>query len=355
MSSDADRPTTPASSDAGHSSTASRKLLELITSSWISQAVRTAAELRLADLLQAGPRTADDLAAATGTHAPSLCRLLRALSTIEICTERDDGTFAITPTGALLSADAPQSLHAWTIWWGAHLWPVWEQLPYSVRTGKSARSLLSGTDGFGHLERDPEAAAVFHRALAELTRLAADEVVAAYDFSWAKTVVDVGGGYGQLLATILRANPSTSGVLFDLPHSIGGAIERFRELGLADRCQFVAGDFFESVPAGGDAYVIKSVVHDWDDHDASRLLATCRRAIGKDARLVLVEQVMPDKFESSPTHRSLARSDLTMLVALAAQERTEAQFRTLLADAGFRATRIVPCAVTFSVIEAVPL
>ena len=204
------------------------KLLELITQSWTAQAAYVAAELGIADLLRDGPRSSEDLAAATGADAQSLHRLMRALTTIDLCTQRDDGAFAITRMGELLGSDAPQSLRCWTIWWGKHLWPVWGQLLYSVRTGKSARSLLTGTDGFKHLENDPKAAATFNHALAELTRLEAHSVVRAYDFSRFNRIIDLGGGYGELLSAILARNPNAHGVLFDLPHAIGGARAAFR-------------------------------------------------------------------------------------------------------------------------------
>jgi hypothetical protein len=329
-------------------------LLEAIHASWIAQAAYVTAELGLADLLVDGPRTSEELAGATETHAPSLHRLLRALTTIDVCRETDDGRFALAPLGELLRTDAPQSLRHWTMWWGGNLWPVWGNLLYSVRTGRSARSMLTGTEGFGHLERDPKAAAVFNKGLAELTTLTAQSVVAAYDFAGLRRIVDVGGGYGQLLAAILRANPSARGVLFDLPHAIDGARQFLDGAGVGPRCEFVAGDFFQSVPSGGDAYVLKSVIHDWNDERATQILQTCRRAMEGDetARLLLVERIVPPRLEPTPEHRALARTDLSMLVALAAQERSEADFRRLLDAGGFRVTRIIPAGMTVSIVEA---
>ena len=331
-----------------------QRLLECVTSSWMAQATYVAAELRIADLLADGPRTSEDLAAATGAYAPSLHRLLRALTTIDICREREDGSFEITPIGSLLGTDVPGSLRSWTIWWGTNLWQVWGNLLYSVKTGESARKLLTGTDGFKHLEQDPEAAAVFNRALVELTRLVSESVVRTYDFSGLKRIVDVGGGYGELLISILRANPAISGVLFDLPEVIEGGKRRFEEAGLASRCEFLEGDFFESVPGGADAYILKSVIHDWDDKNSERILENCRHAMAEGERLLLVERVLPDRLEVSAAHQAVVRSDLTMLVAHAAQERTEAEIRGLLSSAGFRVTRILPLGMTFSIIEAFP-
>jgi hypothetical protein len=329
-----------------------QRLLGLMTGSWMTQAVYVAAELRIADYLAERPRTSEELAAATGAHAPSLHRLLRALTTIEICRERKDGTFEITETGLLLKSDVPGSLRSWTIWWGEYLWPVWGNLLYSVKTGESARKMLSGMDGFKHLENDPKAAAIFNEGLAELTRLTAQDVVRVYDFSGIKRIVDVGGGHGELLISILRKNPKISGVLFDMSHAIAGGRRHFEEAGLIGRCEFAAGDFFESVPKNADAYILKSVIHDWNDEDGKRILANCRLAMAEKGRLLLVERIVPERLEVSADHQAIARTDLGMLVALAAKERTEAQFKTLLKAAGLRVTRIIPVGMTFSVIEA---
>jgi hypothetical protein len=339
-------------SDRSSGATHQQKLLELITQSWTAQAAHVAAELGLADLLRDGPRRTEDLANALVVDAPSLHRLLRALTTIDLCTEREDGSFAITPMGALLGTDEPESLRHWTIWWGKHLWPVWGQLLYSVKTGKSARSLLTGTEGFKHLENDAQAAGVFNRALAELTRIEATSVVEAYDFSRFKRIVDLGGGYGQLLAFILKKFPHVHGIVFDLPHAMRGAHSHLEQAQLADRCEFVAGDFFSSIPAGGDAYLLKSVLHDWNDVRCREILANCRQTMDNNATLLLIERTLPKRLDHSAAHQSAARSDLTMLVALAAMERSEVQFRSLLSSAGFETLQIYP-AGTVSVIEAI--
>lgn len=329
-------------------------LLEHFTANWKTQVIYVAAELRIADLLAEEAKTSEELAALTDTHEPSLRRLLRALGTLDICRELEPGRFAITPMGSLLGTAAPGSLRAWSIWWGGYLWDVWGKLLYSVKTGESGRKLLSGLDGFGHLEQDPAAAAIFNQGLLELTRLTAEGVVGAYDFSGLKRIVDVGGGYGALLAAILRANPAATGVLFDLSHATAGGRRHFEEAGLASRCEFLAGNFFESVPGGADAYVLKSVIHDWDDEKSLQILENCRHAMGEDGRLLLVERVLPDRLEVSEEHQAAARSDLSMLVALAAHERTESQFLALLQSAGLRVARILPVGMTVSVIEAFP-
>jgi len=329
----------------------------ILTGSWKTQVLHVAAELRLADLLAAGPRTSAELAAAVDAHPHAMHRLLRAMSALELCVEQGDGRFALAPLGTLLQEDSPNSLRAWTIWWGHHLWPVWGNLLYSVKTGKSARTLLLGTEGFEHLQRDPEAAAVFYRVTIELTRATAQLVVQAYDFSGLRKIVDVGGGCGEMLAYVLRANPAATGILFDLPQAVAGATEHFQEThrALAQRCTFVSGDFFESVPAGADAYILKSVIHDWNNERGAAILVNVRKAMGEHARLLLIEPVLPERSEAGALQATLSQHDLTMLVALGAQERTEREFTSLLSGAGLRIARIVPAGPVYSIIECRPL
>ncbi|WP_119299612.1 methyltransferase [Dongia deserti] len=328
----------------------------ILTGSWKTQALHVAAELRLADLLAAGPRTSADLALSVKAHPHSLHRLLRALSALDICAERADGSFELTPLGALLRDDSPHSLRAWTLWWGHHLWPVWGNLLYSVRTGKSARKHLFGTDGFEHLQNNPEAAAIFYRVTIELTRLTAQFVMQAYDFSGLKRVVDVGGGHGEMLAYVLRANPEASGILFDLAIAVEGAAGNFKKNhpDLDGRCAFVPGDFFESVPAEADAYILKSVIHDWDDERSARILVNCRRAMAEGARLLVIEPVLSERSAAISLQSTLSQHDLTMLVALGAQERTEGEFSGLLKDAGLQVSRIIPAGPVYSIIECLP-
>lgn len=331
------------------------RLWELINSNWTTQALHVAARLQIADLLADGPMSAEALATATGAHAPSLRRLLRALATIEICVERADGTFELTPLGALLQAESAMSLRSWALYSGGNMWPIWGKLLDSVQTGQSARTLLHGTEGFQHLEQNPETAAIFNRSMVELTRLIAHGVLRVYDFAGQTRIVDVGGGYGELLGAVLAAHPAASGVLFDLPHAIENGRRHLEAAGLADRCELVAGDFFESVPGGADVYMLKSVLHNWNDERCARILANCRRAMAAGGRLIVVERIMPERMGVSPDHQAIARSDLNMLIALAARERTEAEFRALLGGAGFEVVRILPAELTYSVIEAIPV
>jgi len=333
---------------------AAERLFELVGSSWISQALYVAAELKLADLLGDSPKTVDQLAEATGADRAALGRLLGALSTLEVCAQRGDA-FELLPLGESLRADAEYSIRAWTLNWGKYLWPLWAQLLESVRTGKSAREVLEGSTAFEHLAKDPERAAIFNQAMVDLTRLVCRGVVRAYDFSGVRVVADVGGGYGQLLEAILRAHAGLRGMLVDLPHAMEQARRRFRDNGLAERCEFITESFFDSVPAGADLYVLKSIIHDWNDERAGIILRNCRRAMLPTAKLLLVERVLPDRLSSSEADRAIVMSDLNMLVALAAQERTRQQFEELLAVAGFRVARVSDAAANFSVIEALPV
>ena len=332
---------------------AARRLLDLINGSWIAQACYVTARLGIADLLAAGPRTAEDLAAATGSNAPALRRLLSALGSIEICHQRDDGAFEMTRMGQLLRADVPCSMRAWALQWGGEAWQIWANLLHSVKTGQSARALITGNSGFAHLERDPQAAQVFNQAMVDLTRLDAQQIVRAYDFS-AQRVMDVGGGYGELLAQILIAYPSAQGVLFDMPHAIAKAREQLAARGLADRCECVAGDFFNSVPAGADVYLMKTVIHDWPDDKARDILQTCRRAMVPGNQLLVIERLMPERLDPSDENRALARVDLHMLVALGAQERTFNEMQTVLAAAGFAKVRRIQTDCEFQILESQP-
>ncbi|GAA3107853.1 methyltransferase [Pseudonocardia yunnanensis] len=329
------------------------RLLEIVNSSWMTQATRVAAELGLPDLIAEGRCTADDLAAATQTHAPSLQRLLRALVTLDICRESADGTFELTPMGELLRTDTDGSVRSWTIYWGREVWPEWAHLLDSVTTGRSAREIVSGSAHFDPLRDDPARAAIFNSAMAENTRLTTRSIVTGYDFGATSRIVDVGGGYGELLAAVLAANPTVEGVLFDLPHAIEKAGPYLEKCGVADRCTLLSGSFFEELPADSDAYMLKNVLHDWDDELSHDILATCRRAMTGSSKLLVIERVVPEVMEPRPEHRLLARADLHMLVAHAALERTESQFRDLLGSAGLTTSRVLPLAMGYSLIEAV--
>jgi hypothetical protein len=326
-------------------------LLEMIAGSWTTQAIHVAARLGIADHLAQGARTAGELADALGASADALHRLLRALTALGVCDEPEPGVFALTSLGAHLRADARDSVRAWALFWGGSLWPIWATLLQSVRTGKSARALVTRRGGFDSLAQQPEAVRVFNDAMTEMTRLIAGAVVGAYDYADIRCLVDVGGGRGELLAAILRAHPAMRGVLFDLPQALAGSDAHLAAAGVADRCEALAGSFFDAVPAGGDAYLLKSVLHDWDDERARQILERCRQAMDGRGRLLVVERVLPERMTRSAADRLLAASDLNMLVALSGRERDEAAFRALFRAAGFALTRVAPASMSFCVIE----
>ena len=330
------------------------ELIRLVNSGPMTQALCVAAELRIPDLLTAEPKHAEELAQATGTHAPSLHRLMRALTSLEICVEREDGSFGLTAVGSVLCADAPNSLRSWTILCGKYLWPIAGDLLHSIRTGEAAWQRVGQPSPFKFMEGDKEAATIFDRAMGEISRLVAGEVLSYCSFDGMQRIVDVGGGSGGLLAAVLRAYPKLHGVLFDLPHVIQGAKTDLATALPADRCEFVAGNFFESLPIGGDVYLLKAVLHDWDDEHSAVILRTCRRAMPSNGRLVLIERAVPERFDGNPIHHAIARMDLHMLVEFGGKERTEAEFRTLLEEAGFELSSAVPTSTEFSILEATP-
>jgi hypothetical protein len=230
---------------------------------------------------------------------------------------------------------------------------AWGDLLHSVETGEPAFGRVFGMDPFDYMAAHPDEAANFDAAMADFTRHIASAVTAAYDFSPLRRIVDVGGGNGTLLAGILAANPTLTGVIFDLPEVATRATGQIRELGLAGRCEIVGGDFFKEVPGGGDAYLLKHVIHDWNDDRATAILKSCRRAMGAEAKLLIVEGVYPPRIDQSDESRGAAANDVNMLVCTGGRQRSEAEFRSLYEAAGFRLTRIVPTQTPVKVIEGV--
>lgn len=332
-------------------------LLQVITSYTSAQVVHVAVQLGLADLLANGPRSVEDLAAAMGAHGPSLVRLVRALAALGVVAESDGGRIELTALGAPLRADVPDSMRDAVLFLvGEWCWRAWGDLLYSVRTGEPAFDRAFGMSNFEYWEHDAEAGAIHDAYFRAMSRTTNAPIVAAYDFSRFGAVIDVGGSTGALLAAILQAHPGVRGILFDLPHVVAGAAPVLAEAGVADRCTVVGGTFFESVPAGGDAYVLKYVIHDWDDERATTILRRCREATGPGAVLLLIEQVLPERLETGAMAQRVARVDLQMLVMTpGGRERTERQFRSLLAGAGFELRAVIPTASPFRFLEAVPV
>ena len=329
-------------------------IFSMVTGYYVSRAIYVVAKLGIADHLSECPRSIDDLAAATGTHAPSLRRVLRLLASVGVFTEEADSRFALTPIGACLRAGVPGSMRAAVLLFGGVTQQAWGDLQHSVETGEPAFRGVFGMDPFDYMAQHPDEAANFDAAMADFTKHIATAVVAAYDFSSFRRIVDVGGGNGALLAGILTANQALTGVLFDLPQVADRAITPMREFGLADRCKIVGRDFFKAVPAGGDAYLLKHVIHDWDDDRATEVLKTCRRAMGTEAKLLVLEGVYPPRIDQSDESRGAAANDVNMLVCTGGRQRSEAEFRHLYEAAGFRLTRILPTQAPVKVIEGIP-
>jgi SAM-dependent methyltransferase len=330
-------------------------LYQMAIGHYFSRALHLAAKLGVADLLKDGARRAEDLAQATDTHAPSLRRVLRLLASVGVFDELEDGRFALTPVGECLRADVPGSSRAMAqLFAGPRAQDSWKELEQCVRTGEPVWRLQGAPDWVAGIAKDPAAAANFDAAMADFTKLAAIAVAATYDFSPFRTVIDVGGGNGALLLGILRANPDLEGIVADRREVAERAEKEIAASGLAKRCRAVAADFFREVPSGADAYLLKHVIHDWDDDRARTILVNCRRAIPPHGKLLLIEGVYPPRIDDSLESRGAAANDVNMLVATGGRQRSEGEFRSLYSAAGFRLTRIVPTPARVSVIEGVP-
>jgi len=329
------------------------QLARMISSIWVPQAIYAAAKLGLADVLADGPLPGLLVAEKAGSHPRATQRLLRSLVVLGLLSQHDDGRFELTRLGRCLTRDAPDSVRSWALLWGGPMmWEPWGHLVDCVRTGEMAPKLLDGIDSaFDLMERYPEDAEHFNRSMLELTRGVAAALPASYDFSAARRVCDVGGGFGALLPPLLHAHPDLRGVVFDLPRCADGSRKLMADEGLADRYAFQAGDFFESVPSGADVYLLKSVIHDWDDEHSRAILTRCREAMRDGAVLLVLEWIVPDRI--GPMDASIVGTDLNMLVMVGGQERTESEYRELVASAGLRVTRVIPTPAALSLIEAV--
>ena len=325
-------------------------ITQIMLGSLASQSLYVAAKLGIADLLADGPKRVDELATAADADAPSLYRVLRALASLGVFAEQDDRTFAMTPAAEALRSDTPNSLRDVAIFWGEDWhWEVWGKILYSVRTGKSAWAQLHGDQVFEYFEKNKAAGEIFNRAMSSFSTVATKAVVEAYDFSDINTLIDIAGGHGRLLAGVLEANPSMRGVLFDLPHVIEGAVEETSNSKVRDRLEFVSGDFFAEIPSNGDAYIMKHIIHDWDDDRALAILRNIRAAMKPGGRVLVVEAVIAEG--NGQDFGKLL--DIEMLVAPGGKERTAAEYEQLFSRAGLRMTRIIPTKSPYSVIEAV--
>lgn len=315
----------------------------------VSHIVYVAAKLNLADHLAHGPKSAEALATQTRTHAPSLYRLMRTLANLGIVTENAPQLFALTPLGEALKTGAPGAARATILTVASEMWVQGvAQLLYSVQTGKSGFEKMLGMPIFDWLAKHPEEASLFSQTMVGIHGGEPPTIAAAYDFSCLKTIVDVGGATGNLLTTILGANPAARGVLYDLPHVVRDAPALIQSRGLTDRVTIEPGSFFEKIPSGGDAYLLSHIIHDWSEEQCLTILGNCRRAMSPASRLLIIEMVLP----SDDTPHPGKMLDMIMLVGPGGQERTEEEYRALLAKAGFRLSRVVPTASPVSVVEA---
>jgi hypothetical protein len=325
-------------------------LFQMATAYWLSQAIYVAAKLGVADLLEAGQQSCAVLATATGSDAPSLYRMLRALSSVGIFSRLENDSFALSRLAEPLRSDVPGSLKALVITMGEIHYQACGELLHSVRTGSTAFNHVFGTSLFDYLQQNADAADAFNRGMTDVSSLLAHAVLLAYDFSGVSSLVDVGGGEGRLLRRILELNPGVTGIVFDLPKTVESA-NRVRTDTDNDRCSYIAGNFFESVPDGADAYLLCGVLHDWDDDCAITVLGNCRRAATKkNGRVLIVDTIVPDT--NSASFSKLL--DLNMMVMTGGRERTKAEWCALLDAADYRLTRIIPTMAPQSIIEATP-
>lgn len=328
------------------------RVLSMINAAWTTQVISVACELRLPDLLASGSFDPRQVAAETSASVDAVHRMLRALVTLDLCVENADGTFGLARDGEWLCRERADSLDAWARMSGQRMWANWTQLGESVRTGESARKRVNGAEDFTYLDRSPANAAVFNAAMVNLTQPVARAAAQIVDWTGIEKAVDVGGGVGELIATVLAHRPEMRGVVFDLEHAAAGAREHLLRAGVAERCEVVPGSFFDSVPGGAGAYLLKSVLHNWDDERAIAILRNCAAAMGPSARVMLFERIVPERLTASAADQEIARSDLNMLVGCDGRERTRAQFHALLGEAGLKPAGESPLVAGFSVLAA---
>jgi ubiquinone/menaquinone biosynthesis C-methylase UbiE len=327
-----------------------QQVLQMITSYWTAQAIHVAAKLKLADLVKDGPKTAAELAELTNTQPQALYRLLRALSSVEIFAEDENGRFRLTPIAECL-LDVHGSQYAVAMMMGDEHYRAWGELLYSVQTGKPAFDHIYGTGVFEFLSEHPEQAKIFDAAMTGFHGPETQAMIDAYDYAGVNTLVDIGGGNGTVLTAVLKSNPALKGILYDLPGVIERAKKNIADAGLSSRCQTIAGSFFESAPPGGDAYQMRHIIHDWTDEQCHTILSHIRKVIPKTGRLLVIEMVIKPRNEFQPAKWL----DLNMLVLPGGRERTEAEYAEMYARAGFRLERVVPTPTEVSVIEGRPV
>lgn len=331
-----------------------QEMYALMSGFRVSQAIYVVVKLGIPDLLVGGPSGSDTLAQATDTHEDALYRVLRFLAGVGIFDEVAPRQFGLTQLGSSLRADVPGSMRPTVLMNLEHYkWESWGHLLHSVQTGGTAFHHIHGMENFAYLDQHPEAESIFQQAMTSNTAWSGAAITRAYDFTGIECLVDVGGGQGLLLATILQANPTMRGVLFDRPTVIAGALAVLETAGVATRCEVIGGDFFASVPVGCDAYVLRQIIHDWDDVHAAAILKNCRSAMRQAGRVLIIERtIVPNYQQALP----VLHIDLEMLVNLGGRQRTDEEYRALFAAADLRLSAVVPLGDTgqFSVFEGIP-
>ena len=327
------------------------RTMDLIAGCWTTQAIHAAVQAGLVDALAKAPSTAPALASALGLDSRATYRLLRALAGLGICEHRADDAFALAERGRWLRSDVAGSLRGFAAHWGERTWNAFAQLEATVRSGTPIAD--SGRERFFSLADRPDEARVFHRSMAGATRHDAAAIVAACDVDGAREAIDVGGGLGALLVALLAAHPTLEGASADLPYLQADAQAFFAAEGVAGRARFIGLDFFASPPPAAGLYLMKSVLHDWDDDAATTILRNVAAAMDASAKLLVIERLAPERAAADPSLRNVLRSDLQMMVAVGGAERTEREYDALFAAAGLARRRTRPTASPFSVLEVV--
>ena len=325
------------------------KVLDLITGAWPVQVIHVAVKLRLPDRMAEGVRSSAELAEATGSHPRTMRRLLRAMAALGLCRQTDQDSFELTPAGGYLRAGAEGSVRGVALHWGERLWGALSQLDQTVKSGRPWR--ISGASGFEHMASDAEQMAMFHQSMADQAVPVARSVLKVCDLNRFASLVDVGGSYGALLAAVLQAHPRATGMVFDLPTLQAASTAYLESQGVADRARFVGGSFFEQAPSGADAYLLKSIIHDWDDEEAVQILRNCAAAAGRQGRVLVMDRLAPELADGGPADLATLRSDILMLTANGGLERTLEDFQDLYDRAGLALESVTPTASGFAVME----
>jgi hypothetical protein len=338
----------PAAAGAA-ASPAHAPLLELALSGLLLKALYVAVERGIPDLVAGEPRTSAELAGKVGVKPPALHQVLRSLTMAGVFTEESDGAFGLTPVGETLLVGHPSAAREMILTMaGPALWQALAKLPECVVTGRTGMELAHGLTFFDYFQQHPDEQANFNRMMLTFHGAEPAAVAEAYDFSDIGCLVDVGGGLGTMLVAVLSRHPKVQGVLFDLPSVVEQARATIARAGISDRCAFVGGSFFESVPAGGDAYLLSHIIHDWSEERCHTILSRCREAMGRDGRLLIAEWVLPPGAEPHPGKVL----DVAMLALVGGRERTADEYAELLAPEGFRLERVIRTTTPVSIVEA---